>query len=720
MIQRAILMATAITIGAAALPLSADEGMWLFTNPPKKQLKEKYGFEANDAWYDHLRQSAVRFNSGGSGSFVSPDGLVMTNHHVGADALAKMSGEGNDLIKDGFYATTHDKEIKCVDLELNVLMSIEDVTAKVKAAVPDGTPAADAEKARRAVMNAIEKESTDKTGLRSDVITLYHGGVYHLYRYKKYTDIRLVFAPEQDIAFFGGDPDNFEFPRFDLDVCFFRVYENGKPVKPEHYLKWSVGGVKEGDLAFVAGHPGHTDRLNTVAHLETLRDFVFPKMLTRLRRMEVLLANFGERSEENERRAKDELFSIKNSRKARLGGLAGLQDPAVMKKCKDEEAALKKAVLADPKLKASCGGAWDQVEASMKVWKEIYPEYAALEAATAFQCRSFGIARSIVRYAEETAKPNADRLREYRDSNLDSFKQQLYSTAPIYKDLETIKLADSLSFYAETFGYDDPTVQRVLRGKSPQARAEELIAATKVDDAEYRKKLSAGGKKAIEDSKDPMIELARLVDPLARKVRTRYEQDVEEPQRQAYGKIAEARFAVFGTNVYPDATFTLRLAYGDVKGYKEGGRQIPAITTFKGLYERSAEHKNRVPYNLPQRWLDKKSTLDMNTPMNFVFTADIIGGNSGSPVVNRNNEVVGLIFDGNIQSLVWDFVYDSAQGRATAVHSEALIEALRRVYGAGALADELTGKKSDSEANAEQAWPAGSPRRNLGSRRERG
>jgi len=672
-----------------ARPIRADEGMWLFNNPPTKTLKEKYGFEPSTEWLTHLQQSSVRFNSGGSGSFVSSDGLVMTNHHVGADTLQKISTPERDYLKTGFYARTREEEVRSPDLELNVLMSIEDVTARMNAAVKPGMSAAEAFQARRAAMNTVEKESLDKTGLRSDVITLYQGGQYHLYRFKKYTDVRLVFAPEQAIAFFGGDPDNFEYPRFDIDICFFRVYEDGRPAKAPHFLKWSAGGAADGELVFVSGHPGRTDRLNTVAHLEFLRDRVYPRTLARLFRREVLLSTYSERSRENSRRARDELFGYQNSRKARLGGLAGLQDPAIMGRKQAEERSLRAAVQQDPKLNAACGRAWDEIAGALRVWEPIYSQMILLEQGSAFNSEYFMLARTLVRLAEEAQRPNAERLREYRQSNLESLKQMLFSEAPIYDDLETLKLADSLSMLMEMAGADNPLVRQVLAGKSPVERAAELVRGTRLRDVALRKTLEAGGAKVVRESQDPMIRLARLVDAPARGVRKTYEEKVDEPLRQAYAKIANARFALYGAGVYPDATFTLRLSFGPVKGYTEQGRAIPPWTTIAGAYGRSAEHANQAPFELPQKWLDRKDKLDLSTPMNFISTADIIGGNSGSPVVNRNGEVVGIIFDGNLQSLVWDFVYTDQQGRATSVHSAAIVESLRKVYDAGKLADEL-------------------------------
>lgn len=679
----------AAALAGICLSARADEGMWLFNNPPKKLLKDKYGFDASDQWLEHVRKSSVRFNSGGSGSFVSSNGLVMTNHHVGADTLQKIGTKEKDYLKTGFYAKSQAEEVKATDLELNVLMDIEDVTARVNAAVKDGMSAADAQKARRAAINEIEKESSDKTKMRSDVVTLYQGGAYHLYRFKKFTDVRLVFAPEKDVAFFGGDPDNFEYPRFDLDICFFRAYENGQPAKIEHYLKWSPEGCKEGELTFVSGHPGRTNRLNTIRHLEYIRDKQMPSQLALLRRREVLLKTFSDRSLENGRRANEELFGIQNSRKARIGGLGGLQDPAFFAKKRDEEKKLREAVEKDPKLKEQYGSAWDEVAGIVNEAQSVAKRYNMFERGQAFNCDLYGVARTLVRMNAELKLPNKDRLREFGDAGLETLREQLFAESPIYKDLETAKLADSLAFLVEEFGAEDPLVAKIMAGKSPTARAAELVNGSNLDKTATRKEL-AEASADLSASTDPMIQLARLVDPAAREVRTVYETKVDEPMKQAYAKIAKAKFAVEGDSVYPDATFTLRLAFGTVKGYQEStGETVPALTTLGGTFKHADNHGNVDPFKLPQRWLDAKGSLNADTPFNFVSTADIIGGNSGSPVVNRAGELVGIIFDGNIQSLVLDFAFTDEQARAVSVHSAAIQECLRKIYGAAPLADEL-------------------------------
>lgn len=661
-----------------------DEGMWLYSDPPKAKIVAAYGFELTPAWLEHLQRSSVRFNNGGSGSFVSPDGLVLTNHHVASDVIAKLSTEERDLIKTGFLAHTRAEELPATDLELNVLYEIEDVTPRVRAAVKEAATPEAAEKARRATMSAIEEESLAKTGLRSDVVTLFRGGAYHLYRYKKYTDIRLVFAPELGTAFFGGDADNFEYPRYCLDMALLRVYEDGKPVQPKDFLRWSTTPLKEGDLTFVSGHPGRTDRLNTPSDLSFLRDVRYPLVLQGLRRAEIMLLTFAERSPENKRRAQDDLFSYQNSRKAYLGGLEGLQDPALMLAKREHARAVQDGLKARPDLAVKYGDPQADIGKAMGELSKLYRDYYLLETGRAFNSRLFDIARDLARYRVERSKPSGERLREYRDSNLESLEQDLYSPAPIYADLETAKLSESLGFLVELRGADDPLVKEVLGGKSPGQRAKELVDGCGLADVEVRRTLSS----PTIDFDDKMMELAYLVDEPAQELRKAYEEKVSGPLQDAYGRLAllEYDLGPLYRAGYPDATFTLRLAYGPVKGLPG----VPAFTTIGGLFEKGDLFAQNPPYNVPQSWLAARDKLALDTPFNFISTPDITGGNSGSPVVDRQGQLVGLIFDGNLPSLVLDFRYEDQSARAVSVDARAISEALSKVYGASYLVEEMT------------------------------
>jgi hypothetical protein len=684
-----------------ASSVCGDEGMWLFSAPPLKQLKEKYQFEPTPQWLEHLQKSSVRFNSGGSGSFVSATGLVITNHHVGADALQKASSEQHNYLKESFYAKTQTEELRCSDLELNILMSMEDVTARVSGAVKSGMSADGASKARGSAIAAIEKESKEKTGLRSDVVTLYQGGIYHLYRYKRYDDVRIVFAPEQQMAFYGGDPDNFEYPRFDLDICIFRAYENGQPAKIDNYLKWNSKGPSDGELTFVSGSPGRTDRQLTVDEMADRRDREVPDWLRMFNRREVMLIAWGQRSFENARRCRDDLFGDQNNRKRYDGYVAALLDPETWSAIEAGEKKLRDAIARDPKLKSTLS-AYDRIKKAQMESAKIAPRYDYLEqersitvgyrGPRAFYGTLFKYARLLTRAVDERAKPNGERISTFRDSAKESLELELFSTEPVYDDYEILRLTDSLTDFAEKFGASDPLVKQVLAGKSPRARAVELASGTKLKDVAARKDLYGKDAAALKATHDPMLDVARVIDAPAREARKIHEAQ-EETKQQAYAEIAKVRFAVEGTSNYPDATFTLRLSYGTVRGYEEDGKQISAFTNFEGLYQRSAEHENQPPFDLPQRWIDKKASLNPQTQFNFVSDADIIGGNSGSPVVNKANEFVGIIFDGNIQSLVLDCIFSDKQARAVSVDSAAISEALRKVYEANALADELEGGK---------------------------
>ena len=688
--QICALIVALFSLQALQFTARADEGMWPFNNVPRAEIKKKYGFDVSDEWLKKVQLASVRFNSGGSGSFVSPNGLVLTNYHIVEDFVSELSTPQKDYAKEGFVARTLAQEMKIPSLELNVLMSIEDVTARVNGAVKAGMPDAEAFAARRAEMAAIEGESTKATGLRSDVITLYQGGQYNLYRYKKYTDVRLVFVPEFQAAFFGGDPDNFNFPRFNIDMALVRIYENDQPVHPASYFKWSSAGAKEGDLVFVTGNPGSTARLNTVAHLEELRDTSIPIILRLLERREAMLKKYMAMGEEQTRQAQNDLNSVQNSLKVYRGQLAGLKDPKLMLLKRMDEERLRKSVAADPEKQKSYGDAWEAIAKAHQALPSYIREQRIFDRAGGFNTTTFGFARTLVRMAAEDQKPDPERLPEFTKARRASLELALYSPAPIHDDFEKLKLADSLSFMVELLGADHSLVKQIMNGKTPAARANELIEGTKLKDVAYRKELAAGGSKAIEASSDPMIVLARAIDPKARELRRRYENEVTGVERANYSKIARARFETEGTKLYPDATFTLRLSYGAVKSYQENGQRVAPFTTLGGLYERATNFKYQFPYNLPPRWMEKKSSVNLNTPFNFVSTDDIIGGNSGSPTINQKAELVGLIFDGNIQSLVGNFMYDESVNRAISVDVRAMREVLRKVFNANEIADELT------------------------------
>jgi hypothetical protein len=669
-----------------AWPAAADEGIWLFNRFPSEKVKQKYGFEVSGAFLDKLRLGSVRFFGLASGSFVSPKGLLLTNHHVASECIQQLSTKQHDYMSNGFYAATLADERKCPDLEADVLLSIEDVTRQVTANVPSDTSSPEAGQTRRANMSRIEKDCTTSADDRCEVVTLYSGGQYHLYKYRKYTDIRLVFAPEAGIAAFGGDPDNFTYPRYCLDMAFFRAYVNGQPAGTPDYLRWSREGVKDGELVFVPGNPGSTGRLNTVAQLEFFRDVSYPLVQARLESLIKTLLSFSSRSAENKRVAADNLFSQQNSYKAYAGFLVGLRDPKLIELKRREESELRSLVSRDPKLASAYGGAWDRIAAAYQQFAGSYKPYYLLEVGAGRGSELFRIARDVVRLAEERSKPNGQRLREYRDSALPGVEASLYAAIPVSPAMETAVLEDYLRSLQESLGADDPTVKAVLNGLSPREAARRFVATSKLADVAERKRL-ASSVEAVKSSQDGMVRLAMLLDARARELRKLYEDTVESVVTSEGGKIAQARFAVLGASAYPDATFTLRLSYGQVKGYRnEAGAEIPYATTFEGLYRRAA---GKDPFRLPSRWVKAKSKLNLAAPFNFVSTADTHGGNSGSPTVNTRGEIVGILFDGNLESLPDRFLYTEERARSVHVAVQGMIEALRNVYAAGRLIDEL-------------------------------
>jgi hypothetical protein len=666
----------------------ADDGVWTFDNPPRKIWKERYNFEPDEGWLEHVRLASIRMNDGGSAAFVSPHGLVLTNQHVASGQLQKVSTAERNYTRDGFIARNTQDELRCPDAEINVLVSYEEVTRRVQSAVKAASADKEANEQRKAEISKIERESNEKTGLRSEVVTLYSGGEYWLYRFKRYTDVRLVFAPEEQIAFFGGDFDNFTFPRHDLDFAFFRVYENGQPANTPHYLKWSARGAEEGDFVVVSGNPGSTNRLLTLAQLRYQRDVGNPLQMQVWTLRREALIRYAARNEEAARRASAQRRSLENSIKRLIGQQEGLQNPRMIGKKEEEEKALLAELAKRPDLQRMYGGAWEHIAAA---YREL-PKMATRQAfSTLAPFRLGTIGSTLVRYAEETAKPNDQRYEEFRDSKLDSLRFSLLSPAPIYADMEEALLAEWLEGARKTLGDNDPFIKAALAGATAVEASRKAVAGTRLADVGFRKSLLEKG--AVSSSQDPMIILARTVEPVIRELRSWQEDRIKSVEAGAGEKIAQARFAVYGKTIYPDATFSLRLSFGVVSAYEEDTTWVPYKTTFYGLYDRAASFNEKPPYHLPARYREGRNLLELSTPLNFVYTADTIGGNSGSPVINRNAELVGLNFDSNVQKLPNRYMYiDEKEGaRAIGVHSAAILEVLRKLYNAVELIHEIAG-----------------------------
>ena len=678
-----VAFALVISLGSA----HADEGMWTFHDFPSAKVKARYAFGPDQAWLDNARLSSARIAGTCSASFVSGSGLVMTNHHCAHDCVAGLSSKEHDYVNDGFLAMTAADEKKCPNMEVQRLDETTDVTAQVTKATAGKTGAAYTA-ALREVSAAIEKPCQSAPDRRCEVVNLYHGGQFMLYRYKRYTDVRVVFAPELAIAFFGGDPDNFEFPRYDLDVSFVRVYENGTPAATPQHFGWSQGGAKDGDLTFVAGDPGSTEREITSAVRTFDRDVVAPVVVATRAEWRGQLAGFMAQDDEAKRTGTEWQFYNENSLKAWKGRQAALGDDAMMKQRADAETATRAAIAANPDLAKQVGGAFEAIAQAHAMFKPYYHRYYVLERWTKGDLLNDAV--ELVRGADERALPDGKRLDEFRESALPDIEQKLASPAPIYAARDKLALAFWLGKLREELGVDDPTVKALLGKESPAHVAARLVDGSHLGDPAERMKLWKGGKAAIAASRDPMIAFVKLFDAAARKVRKTWDDDVEGVTRAAGEKIAKARFALEGRSSYPDATFTLRLSYGSVKGYSSAkGTHVTPITYFGGAYDRAT---GAPPFQLPKTWLDAKTAIDPKVPLNLATTNDIIGGNSGSPMFNSKLEIVGLIFDGNIESLAGDFWYDESNNRAVAVSSEGIIHALARIYHADRIVDELRPK----------------------------
>lgn len=700
----------------------AEEGMWLFNAVPKDKLKSRYGFEPTQEWLDHMRLSSVKFG-GGSGSFVSSNGLIMTNHHIGAGCINAVSSTAKDYMKTGFYAPTQAEEVRCPNMTVQVLMGIEDITAKVSEAFKGVAPSDTAR--QREALTGLETECGAATKFTCQAVSMYSGAMYFMYKYKPYRDVRLVFAPEYDMAFFGGDPDNFEYPRYDLDVTFLRAYEDNKPIKSEHYFSWSTNGAKKNELVFVSGHPGSTQRLNTMAQLEFIRDIQYPIQIEGQIRGIADLIKRSAASEEARRTLERQLFGAQNTHKATKGYYSGLLDKELMAiKAKDENQ-LRTEFQKNSELKAQYGDPWKDIADYYKVLREgdlyaarqYFPYFGSAGAAGgrgggrggqagpgaggsgAFRGSLPDLAVMLARAVGEKDKPESERNAAFRDGA--AVEKRLFADdAKIDRASDVESLTATLA-EMKKFLPAHPVVVNALKGRTADQTAKDIISNTRIGDAEFRKQLYSGGMAAVAGSSDPLVVLVLAAEAEGKRVNDEYARKVtplEAARNAAETKIAKIRFAIQGFSYPPDANSTLRLSYGSVKGYVEDGlgtvpkgTKLQPFTTMGQAYAYAAKHENKMPYKLPDSWLKAKSQVNGKTPLNLVSTNDIIGGNSGSPVLNRRAEVVGLIFDGNIQMLPGRFQFGEKMNRAVSVDSRGILEALRSIYHTGALVNELTG-----------------------------
>ena len=681
---RSLLLAF-LTLGPAGL---ADEGMWLLNDFPSKDVGAKYGFAPTQAWLDKVRLGAIKLGMGCSASLVSKRGLVMTNHHCVRDCISDLSTPEHDYLEAGFVAASDAEERRCPKLEANQLVEITDVTDRVLGAAK-GLEGAAYGQAIKQEMTRIEGACATSAALRCDVVTLFHGGKYHLYKYRRFQDVRLAAAPEFPMAAFGGYPDNFNFPRYGFDVAFVRVYDNGQPAVTPDALPWAKTPAKEGDLTFVAGSPGGTERVQTVEQLAYQRDVNLPRAMVRLSELRGTLLQFTQGNPDLWRTTRARIRTVENGLKGLTGRQAWLADPAAFERKRTEDTALRSAVKADPAKEAKYGQAWDAIARAVTAERRLSPRFQLEEQAQGFGSDFFDIARGLVRAAAERPKPSTERLREYTDARLPGLRQYLLRDVPISRPLERATLTVGLRRLRDTLGPDDPYVQTVMGKQSPEDLAREVVDGTHLDEAKVREALWEGGEAAIAASTDPMIGLARRADPGARAVRKSVEDEVESVLARNGELLHQAHVAVHGTSGYPDGTLTLRLSYGTITGWEEGGRKVPAMTFLSGLYARDT---GKYPFAVAPSWLQARPKLEASMPFDMASTHDVIGGNSGSPMINRQGEVVGVIFDGNIPSLGGDYGYDAATNRAVTLHGRAILEGLEKVYGAGRLVKEIRGR----------------------------
>jgi hypothetical protein len=674
---------------SCAMPARADEGLWTFDNFPSAKVEQAYGVKIDKAWLDHLQAATVRLTTGCSGSVVSKAGLVLTNHHCVVECVQALSSAASDHMKNGFLTASRAEERKCPGMQAEILVSVTDITSSVNAATAgktggDFVAARDATAAR-----AEDAVCGGDPRYRCQMVSLYRGGAYQIYKHRRYADVRLAFAPEFSTAFFGGDPDNFNFPRFNLDMAFVRLYEDGIAVVSPNHLAWKPRAPRPGEPVFVAGSPGTTERLMTVAQLETQRDLAIP--LAQLQRSELRgrLIAFSHQDAEARRLVTDPLFGTENAFKVNRGRQAILNSRAFLDSKRADEAALRAKVAADPALAAQVGDPWREIEVAQAAYAQHHVRLRQLETYAGSNSDLFNYARILVRAAQERARPSAERLPEYSDAKLALLEKEVLDPRPVEPRLEAIYLEFWLSKTREYLTADDPATRLLLGSESPEDLAAKLATTSILGDAAARKALWDGGLDAIAASGDPMIHMAWRIDPAARAVRRAWESEVTGPVAAASERIALARFAAYGQAVYPDATSSLRLSYGTVAGWTYQGVTVPPTTTIAGLYNRAT---GAEPYALPTRWAAAKARLDQKAVLNFVTTNDIIGGNSGSPVVSATGELLGAAFDGNIHSLGGVYGYDGAVNRTVVVSTVAATEALRKVYGRADLVKELTGR----------------------------
>ena len=667
--------------------IAGDEGMWTLDNFPRETVREKYGVDVTETWLNQLRLATTRLEGGCTGSFASPAGLVLTNHHCVRRCLSQISSADNDVAANGFLAADRDQEVRCEAQSLSVLSEFVEITSLVAEATAGKTDQ-QAKEVRQQTLSRLEKECEEEADGRlvCEAVTLYRGGQYFLYKYKRYDDVRLVFVPESAIAAFGGDPDNFNFPRWCLDMAFLRAYENGEPAKTPHFLKWRPEGAKAGEPVFVTGHPGSTDRLMTVAELKYTRDVELPHWLMRYGELRGRLIQFAKTGNEAHRITQTPLLSYENAIKVRRNHLKALLDDTLISRKQQQEGELRDAVAADAEMRHAYGSAWDDITEALTRYQTFRDDHLFVEQQVGFNSSLFSYARTLVRAAVERRKPNGDRFREYRDTALPRMKQVTLAARPIYPALEELTLSFSLDKLREFLGPDSRYVKAVLGSESPDALAAQLVSGSRLGDADVREALWEGGQRAIDTSDDPMIELALQLEPDARALRKRYEEEVEAPLELASEKIAAARFAIQGTSRYPDATFTLRVTYGAVQGWVEQGEPVEPFTTLHRAFGRAT---GKEPFRIPDSWIEVQKQLDMDTRFNLVATTDITGGNSGSPLIDREGNLVGLAFDGNIHSIAGDYWFDEAKNRTVAVHPAMMLKALDVVYGADQLLAEL-------------------------------